>query len=408
MMKQNELLPKRRFEGFTGEWEEYKLSDLAKISTGKAFSSTDFDDKGKYYVVTNKNIQDQSISIESVGSRINISEKLVLDNYVLRGNNILITMDGNVGRAGKYSDDNAVLAQRVARLNSKQFEFVYQITRKSQFISKMNEVSVGNIIKHISLKQISDYLFMAPKDKKEQQKIGQFFKNLDEMIVLQQRKLDKTRALKSAYLAEMFPTEGESVPKRRFEGFTGEWEEYKLSDLAKISTGKAFSSTDFDDKGKYYVVTNKNIQDQSISIESVGSRINISEKLVLDNYVLRGNNILITMDGNVGRVGKYSDDNAVLAQRVARLNSKQFEFVYQITRKSQFISKMNEVSVGNIIKHISLKQISDYLFMAPKDKKEQQKIGQFFKNLDEMIATHQQKLEKLKATKQAYLHEMFV
>src|SRR5699024_7563263 len=73
--------------------------------------------------------------------------------------------------------------------------------------------------------------------KKEQQKIGQFFKHLDDMIALEQRKIDKTKALKSAYLAEMFPVEGERTPKRRFSGFTDEWRLCSLGDLTKINTG---------------------------------------------------------------------------------------------------------------------------------------------------------------------------
>lgn len=393
MMKQNELVPKRRFKGFTGEWEEYKLSDLAKISTGKAFSSTDFDDKGKYYVVTNKNIQDQSISIESVGSRINISEKLVLDNYVLRGNNILITMDGNVGRAGKYSDDNAVLAQRVARLNSKQFEFVYQITRKSQFISKMNEVSVGNIIKHISLKQISDYLFMAPKDKKEQQKIGQFFKNLDEMIVLQQRKLDKTRALKSAYLAEMFPAEGESVPKRRFSGFTEEWRSSKLENIINMHNNlrvPVTASKRITGDTPYYGANG--IQDYVKGRTHDGEFVLIAEDGANDltDYPVLYVNGEVWVNNHAHVVTGKTDiiDNLFLVSRM----------------KSMDISKW---LVGGGRAKLNAEVLKNIQIKIP-DFKEQIKIGEFFKKIDGTILIHQQKLEKLKATKQAYLHEMFV
>src|SRR5699024_642053 len=85
---------------------------------------------------------------------------------------------------------------------------------------------------------------------KEQQKIGQFFKHFDEMIALQQRKIDKTKALKSAYFVEMFPAEGESVPKRRFSGFTGEWEEYSLGELTKINTGGS-DAQDAKENGAY-------------------------------------------------------------------------------------------------------------------------------------------------------------
>lgn len=410
MMAQKKLVPKRRFEGFNDEWNSKKMKELAKFSKGKGYSKRDLVPFGSPIILYGHLYTDYKSYIETVKTYAVKKENSVIS----QGNEIIVPSSGetaeDIARASTVGISGIILAGdlNIIKPNSTVDSLFLGLSISNSNLQKELIKRVqGSSVVHLYNSDIEEANLSYPT-LKEQQKIGQFFKHFDEMIALQQRKLDKTKALKSAYLAEMFPAEGQRVPKRRFEGFTGEWEEYKLSDLAEISTGKAFSSIDFDDKGKYYVVTNKNIQDQSISIESVGSRINISEKLVLDNYVLRGNNILITMDGNVGRVGKYSDDNAVLAQRVARLNSKQFEFVYQITRKSQFISKMNEVSVGNIIKHISLKQISDYLFMAPKDKKEQEKIGNLLKNIDDIIITDQQKLEKLKSIKKAYLHEMFV
>lgn len=240
MIEQTYLVPRRRFREFqdTDAWEQRKLSDLAEVRTGKAFSSVDFSDDGEYLVVTNKNILDEANGIPSVGDRIDISEVTILDNYLLRGDNILVTMDGvNIGKTGKYSNEKAVLAQRVGRLNSEQLEFVYQITRSDKFVSEMNKLSVGNAIKHISLKQISDYSFSAPISEEEQEKIGTFFNQLDNLITLHQRKLDKTKALKSAYLSEMFPVEGESEPKRRFAGFTDAWEQRTLGEHAKFRRG---------------------------------------------------------------------------------------------------------------------------------------------------------------------------
>lgn len=217
------------------------------------------------------------------------------------------------------------------------------------------------------------------------------------------------KMLKSAYLSEMFPAEGECVPKRRFAGFTDAWEQRKLSDLAEVRTGKAFSSIDFSDDGEYLVVTNKNIPDEENGIISQGDRINISDNAILNNYLLSGENILVTMDGvNIGQTGKFSNEKAVLAQRVGRLNSRQLEFVYQITSSNRFVSEMNKLSVGNAIKHISLKQISDYSFSAPTSEEEQRKIGIFFIHLDNLITLHQRKLEKLQSIKKAYLNELFV
>src|SRR5699024_9856359 len=68
-------------------------------------------------------------------------------------------------------------------------------------------------------------------DKEEQNKIGSFFKQLDEMIQLQKSKVNKVKDIKSAYLSEMFPKEGEKYPKKRFEGFTEAWKTIKMRDV---------------------------------------------------------------------------------------------------------------------------------------------------------------------------------
>src|SRR5699024_10604431 len=248
--------------------------------------------------------------------------------------------------------------------------------------SFMKKSFVGSAQPHITKKDFSNLDLSIPNTLKEQQKIGAFFKVLDDRIANQERKIAKDKALKTAYLTEMFPQEDETVPKRRLKGIEDEWERFKLEDLAEIKTGYAFKSNQFNVNGKYLVVTNKNIQGD----KSIGDRIDIQDLNIINNYKLSNTNVLVTMDGvNIGETGKFSDENAVLAQRVGRLNSDQIEFVYQITKINKFSLQMHRISVGNAIKHISLKQIAEYSFYAPTSKEEQQKIGEFFKNLDNQI-----------------------
>ncbi|GMB99836.1 hypothetical protein K2F_00960 [Enterococcus thailandicus] len=181
-----------------------------------------------------------------------------------------------------------------------------------------------------------------------------------------------------------------------------------MGELGEVTTGKAFSSTDFDNQGEYLVITNKDISDSSKSQNVVTNRINISDNETIQRYNLSGKNILVTMDGvNLGKSAIFSNSKALLAQRVGRIKSNQLEFIYQITSSNTFLSKMRMLSVGNAIKHISLKQISDFSSLVPKDTTEQQKIGNFFKQLDDTIALHQQKLDQLKRLKQGFLQILF-
>src|SRR5699024_7374200 len=147
----------------------------------------------------------------------------------------------------------------VLRPNDNNSELIYALIQGEKY-QQIANLSTGTKMPRSDWEIVSNTKFALPASNKEQQKIGQFFKHLDDMIALQQRKIDKTKALKSAYLAEMFPAEGERVPKRRFEGFTDEWRLCSLGDLTKINTGDSDLQDSISD-GKYpFFVRSENIQ----------------------------------------------------------------------------------------------------------------------------------------------------
>ncbi|MGD6816322.1 restriction endonuclease subunit S [Metabacillus sp. 113a] len=426
-MSENEkLLPKRRFKEFKNAdaWEQRKLGDLAEVRTGKAFSSADFNDDGEYLVVTNKNIQDEANGITSVGDRIDISEATILDNYLLSGDNILVTMDGvNIGKTGRYSNEKAVLAQRVGRLNSEQLEFVCQITISNKFVSEMNKLSVGNAIKHISLKQISDYSFSAPISEEEQEKIGTFFKQLDKTIALHQRKLNKTKALKSAYLSEMFPAEGECEPKRRFAGFTQAWEQSEFQNIFSHIQNNALSRADLNYENGYAL----NLHYGDI-LTKFGEYLDVSKnklpmisnELVVAKYkssFLKNGDIVIADAAEDETVGKCCEiaglgDVDMLAglHTIPCRPNRNFASGYLGYYMNSFAyhDQLLPLIQGTKVSSISKSALKTTNIKYPKEINEQTKIGNFFNQLDQLITLHERKVKKLQNLKRAYLHEMFV
>lgn len=199
-------IPEIRFDGFDNDWEQRKLETLADVKTGYPFDSEDFDESGEYLVVTNGNIQNESERVNPIiGNRIDITDSKILTTYLLNMNDILVTMDGTVGRTAKVADEKLILAQRVGRLipfiNA---EFLYQWLNTGKFFKDMKDLSHGGTIKHISLKEIGSYTAYLPKSEAEQSMIGDYFKNLDHLITLHQRKVDLLKKLKKSMLDNMF------------------------------------------------------------------------------------------------------------------------------------------------------------------------------------------------------------
>lgn len=395
--------PKLRFKEFSEEWKQCKLGDIAEVRTGKAFSSADFNDDGKYLVITNKNIQDEANGIVSVGDRIDIYDDVILDNYLLSGDNILVTMDGaNIGKTGKYSNEKAVLAQRVGRLNSEQLEFVYQITSSNKFVSEMNKLSVGNAIKHISLKQISDYSFLAPISEEEQERIGDFFKHFDQKIQLQKERIDLLKEQKKGYIQKTFNQElrFKNNDEREFP----EWElNIKAEKLFEPISNKSHNGdlpvlSATQDKGMVYR-------------ESLERHMAFNDENLVSYKLVEKNDFVISLRSFQGGI-EFSHLQG-LASPAYTIFRKKTEKVYEpyfaiLFKTDSFIQRLNSTTYGiRDGKAISYKDFSTLKFNIPSIK-EQKKIAEFINLLDRKIQLEQEKLATLQTQKQAFMQQVFI
>ena len=320
---------------------------------------------------------------------------------------------GTVKRLDKYDEgtlSSLYIVFRPKKVNSDFLSIYYDTNKWHREVMKLSAEGARNHgLLNIPVNSFFEKKIIIPILEEEQLKIAKFLKRLEKIITLHQRKINTLEAQKKAYLNVMFPKNKQTKPNLRFNRYIDEWEQRKLKELAVIDTGKAFKSEYFHKEGAYLVVTNKNIRDQKHIIVSQGDRIDITESTVLNRYLLSGENILITMDGvHIGKSGRYSDDNSVLAQRVARIRSENISFVDQVIQRNSFLRKMNKLSVGNAIKHISLKNISDYSLMAPTESEEKNNIGNFLEKLDIILSLYHSKLSILKQLKQVYLNKMFI
>ncbi|MFR0592734.1 restriction endonuclease subunit S [Limosilactobacillus mucosae] len=406
MTKQNEKdakrVPELRFKGFADAWEQRKLGDLGSVQMNKRIFKDQTSESGEV----------PFFKIGTFGKKPDsfISKKL-FDEYKSKYpypkvGDILISASGSIGRTVVYKgedayfqDSNIVWLEHDGRLKN---SFLEQFLKRT----KWNKIE-GSTIKRLYNKDILNKKINLPK-LKEQEKIGQLFQYLDKTITLHEEKQRQLELLKKALLQKMF-ADNTGYPALRFKGFSDAWKHRKLGDVSLVRTGYAFKSSDFSKTGQYKIVTNKEFSNSSLSKNMKADRINISDKTLLSKYELSGQNILVTMDGvNIGKASLFSDSSAVLAQRVGRINSTQLDFIFSVINNSDFVNTMRSLAVGNAIKHISLRQISSYVFRSPISIKEQKLIGGLFKNFDNLITLHQHKIDNLKRLKRALLQKMFV
>ena len=257
----------------------------------------------------------------------------------------------------------------------------------------------------------------------EQETIGTFFSTLDQHIALHQRKLDKLKSVKQAYLSEMFPAEGERVPKRRFPGFTDDWELHKFDECFNfpVSTNSLSRALLNYDEGdiksvhygdiliKYPAILN--IKNDKIPYITGGKLEKYKSSLLENGDLIFADAAEDETVGKAVEVNGLTEENLVagLHTIVARPKDKKAEFFlgYYINSNT-YHRQLLRLIQGSKVSSISKGNLQKTLVFFPKDFEEQQKIGAFFKKIDETITLHQRKLEKLKNLKKALLNELFV
>lgn len=406
-MGRHKKVPKRRFAGFAGEWEERKFEDLLNQHDGirrGPFGSAlkkEFFVKESDYVV----YEQHNAIYDNYETRYNITKEKFeeLRKFQLNEGDFILSGAGTIGKISRVPKGikPGVFNQALVRIkidtNVMDSEYFLQWIRSDDMQRKLTDSNPGSaMVNLVPMSEVKNWDVLIPSIP-EQQKIGDFFKNLDEMISLQQRKLEKTKSLKSAYLAEMFPAEGERVPKRRFAGFTGEWKQGKLGEIVDITMGQSPSGKNYTDNPNDHILVQGN---GDIKNGWVSPRVWTTQ---ITKMAKKGD-IILSVRAPVGDVGKTKYD-VVLGRGVAGIQGNEFIFQYLSKMKSNGYWK--RFSTGSTFESINSNDLKDAIIMIPGEE-EQQKIGKFFKQLDDKISIEQRKLDKLKALKQAYLHEMFV
>jgi type I restriction enzyme S subunit len=395
-MNENEnLVPKRRFKEFTntGTWEQRKLGDMVEFFSGLTYSPDNVIKQPGTLVLRSSNVQN--------GEIVN-ADNVYVDNEVVNSDNVqvgdiaVVVRNGSRSLIGKhaaikYPMKDTVIGAFMTGVRSDTPSFTNALLDTQQFETEIAK-NLGATINQITTGNFKKMIFNFPEID-ERLRIGDFFNQLDNTIALHQRKLEKSKALKSAYLSEMFPAEGERKPKRRFAGFTDDWEQRKLIDVAEMFDNLRIPVTASDRvEGNTAYYGANGIQDYVDGFTHDGEFVLIAEDGANDliNYPVNYVKGKIWVNNHAHVVsGKKSElDNLFLTARIKSMNISHW-----LVGGGR--AKLN----GDVLKKIPL-TLPIY--------EEQKKIGAFFKQLDDAITLHQHKLEKLQNIKQAYLNELFV
>ena len=394
-------------------WEQRKFGDENDLLTGYPFESEKYVEEG-ITLIRGMNVKRGYLDLSDENC-MKWSSSEGLESYLLEDGDILIQMDGAlIGKSYARIAQNqlpALLVQRVTRARTKKdianSDFMYQTIQRN-FLSyiKMNKTETA--VPHLSLNDIRDFIIMVPS-LAEQIKIGEYFTNIDNLITLHQRKYEKLQIIKKSMLENCFPKNGEKVPRIRFAGFTGDWEQRKLSSIAEEVTRTAPEST----APVMMITANNGFIEQSDRYAFNNAGESLKKYILLEKGEMAYNH-------GASKLRPYGSCFALTTAESARI-----PFVYHCfsvgDNDPEFVSmELNGSHVENQLRrivssgarmdgllNISYEEYASVEFMMPSIP-EQHTLADYFRQLDILITLHQSKLEKLLKIKKSLLERMFV
>ncbi|MCX7093136.1 MAG: restriction endonuclease subunit S [Methylobacter sp.] len=411
-------VPVLRFPEFRDavEWKKKRFEDIAIFAKGKGISKSDISPNGKQPCIRYGELY--TYYNETIESVISYTDMPADDLVLSEANDVIIPASGetqiDIATASCVLKSGIALGGDLNIIRSKMngvFLSYYLNNAKKKDIAQLAQ---GISVVHLYSSQLKKLNLNIP-ELSEQQKIAACLSSLDELITAQTQKVEALNTHKKGLMQQLFPAEGETVPKLRFPEFREEWNETNLESLVDLQSGYAFQSEYFSDKGKKLLTpknfskngyANFNEENTKFTTEYFDQKYVCKEGdllLLLTDLTpsceLLGKPILLTKD----------DGEVLLNQRIVRVIPKgsiETRFLLYFFLSDPYHKRIKNTATGSTVRHSSNKIVASTKIYFPSEP-EQQKIAACLSSLDELIAAQSQKVEALLTHKKGLMQQLF-
>lgn len=376
-------VPRLRFPEFRGEWTESRVGNALTFQTGFPFNSSGFNDEGMgVRLIRNRDLK--------ADDRIAYYSKPFDEKFKVNNGDVLIGMDGDF-TPFVWNKGQALLNQRVGRILIKEPNdlgfFLYFLTIH---LKAVEEATARTTVKHLSHSDVEKLSAPIPSPA-EQQKIADCLSSLDETIGAEGEKWAALKAHKRGLMQGLFPQEGESVPRLRFAGFEGEWEEGTLKDACQMQAGKFVSASNIVERngeGLYPCYGGNGLRGYTATFTHEGK------------YPLIGRQGALCGNVNLATERFHATEHAIVVTPRERVNT---DWLYY----KLILLNLNQYATGQAQPGLSVENLEKVKVMVPSTEAEQQKIADTLSSLDALIAAQAQRIAALKAHKRGLMQGLF-
>nr|WP_243701300.1 restriction endonuclease subunit S [Streptococcus downii] len=383
MIKNN--IPRIRFNNFKAFWVEKKIADIVKISAGGDVDKVKLKESGQYPVIANA-LTNKGI----VG---------FYDDYKVKAPAVTVTGRGDVGYA-VARHENFTPVVRLLTLQSENIDVDYLENQ----INSMRILNESTGVPQLTAPQLGNYKVYHPEID-EQAAIGSLFRTLDDLLASYKDNLTNYQSLKATMLSKMFPKAGQTFPEIRLDGFERKWEKKKLIDLVSPVSRKVKKPSD-----PYY-----RLSIRSHAKGTFKQFVDDPKKIAMDNlFEVKESDLVVNITfawEHAIAVASKEDDGLLVSHRfptfVIDKSDKNFISIY--IKREEFRQKLDLLSPGGAGRNrvLNVKNFIKIQMIVP-ELEEQQAIGAYFSNLDNLINSHQEKITQLETLKKKLLQDMFI
>lgn len=402
--------PRIRFKGFTEDWEQRKLGDIATFSKGNGYSKSDLAPSGEPIILYGRLYTNYETTIRNVDTFVELKDNSVIS----QGGEVIVPASGetaeDISRASVVKNQGIIIG---GDLNVIKVNHLLDPTFLALTISngeqqkELSKRAQGKSVVHLHNSDLQEVNLTFPL-LNEQKEISSLFEKMDSVITLHQCKLEKLKLTKKALLQKLFPKNGKHIPEIRFKGFTDAWEQRKLiyifndfivpmRDKPKVFSGTTPWTRIEDIEGRYI---NTSLSGQFVSDETIKS---------MNLKVIPKGSLIVSASATFGVVAIVNNDLITNQTFIGLVPNKDFDidFLYSLFEAPTTKGKLLKLSAGSTIFYIARESFENLVLSVP-SKEEQIKISKVFKSIDDSITLHQRKLERLQEVKKGLLQKMFV
>ena len=380
-------IPKIRFYSYQGAWTEKRIADMVKISAGGDVDKIKLKESGKYPVVANA-----------------LTNKGIIgfyDDFKVNAPAVTVTGRGDVGYA-VARHENFTPVVRLLTLQSENIDVDYLENQ----INSMRILNESTGVPQLTAPQLGNYKMYHPEID-EQSAIGSLFRTLDDLLASYKDNLANYQSLKATMLSKMFPKAGQTVPEIRLDGFEGEWKIKELGKVIKFYSGLTYKPSDVLSSGTL-VLRSSNVREGELIYTD---NVFVNPGIVNCENVKLGDIVVVVRNGSRDLIGKHAlikseMPNTVIGAFMTGIRCDNPEFINALLDTKMFIYEINR-NLGATINQITTGNFKKMKFYFPLTD-EQQAIGAYFSNLDNLIAAHQEKITQLETLKKKLLQDMFI